>query len=369
MEKYNVGYWNEMDSKEEFPQEFFKEFVGSGFGSILIPKEFGGAGLGTKEASLILREINRLGGNSYFVHGQYYNLALLNKCASQELKERIFPEMVRDNLLVLSLALTEPEAGSESTRITTFAEERGDRYVINGRKVFISRVDRTDFLVLVARTKPYNEERKTEGISMFLVDMRQLKGQVEMRRIRTMSNTDAYELYINNLEVTRKDLLGKENDGFKCLLRCLNAERIMIAAEMVGNTEYFLERAVDYSRERRVFGRPIGQNQGVQFPLAQAYMELMTSSTTLKQALDLYETSSDERSIGTFANIAKFKATEAAWYAGNVAMDVYGGLGYARDLGIERKVRETRLFLVAPISKNLILADIAHNVLKLPRSF
>ncbi|WP_425597997.1 acyl-CoA dehydrogenase family protein [Metallosphaera javensis (ex Sakai et al. 2022)] len=369
MGKYPEKYWSELDVREEFPSSFFNEFMELGFGHILFPREYGGGGMGVLDASLILREINLLGGNAYFVHGQYYNTVLLNKCAQESMKTRYFPEIVRGNLKVLSLALTEPEVGSDTTKLKTSAKRIGDHYVINGHKIFISRADKTDFIILVARTKPFNRERKAHGITMFLVDMRDLRGRIEMKRIRTMANTDAYELYIENVEVPASNVIGNVDEGFYCLLSCLNAERIMIASEMIGNAEYFLEKATEYARTRQVFDKPIGQNQGVQFPLAQGFAELISSALLLRHAGELYDSGSDNRVVGTYANIAKYKASEVAWYLGNVAMDVFGGLGYSKDLGIERKLRETRLFLVAPVSRNLILADLAHNVLKLPRSF
>ncbi|ABP95379.1 MULTISPECIES: acyl-CoA dehydrogenase family protein [Metallosphaera] len=369
MAKYPEKYWGDLDLKEEFPSSFLHDFMSLGFGNVLFPREFGGGGLGVLDASLLLREINLLGGNAYFVHGQYYNAVLLNRCAQESLKRRYYPEIVENNLKVLSLALTEPEVGSDTTKIKTTAQKEGNRFLINGHKIFISRVDKTDFLIVVARTEPYSRERKSHGITMFLVDMRDLRGRIEMRRIRTMANTDAYELFIENLEVPDTNVIGEVDQGFQCLLSCLNAERIMIASEMIGNAEYFLERGTEYARTREVFDRPIGQNQGVQFPLAQGFADLVTSALALKYAGELYDSNADNRVVGTYANIAKYKASETAWFLGNVVMDVFGGLGYARDTGIERKLRETRLFLVAPVSRNLILADLAHNALKLPRSF
>jgi len=369
MDRYSEGYWGRKDEDDEFPGEFLKEFFELGLGSALVPSDYGGAGLGIKQASLIAREINRCGGNAYFVYSQYYNTALINKCAGRKLKDWLYPMLTRENRRILSFALTEPEVGSDSTRIKTFAKKEGSRFIISGHKIFISRAAHTDFMILVARTRSYEEvQRKTDGITLFLIDVREARG-IEMRRIRTMANTDAYELFINNLEVPESMVIGEVDNGFKCLFWLLNPERIMVSAQMIGNTEWFMNKAIDYARSRVVFNRPIGQNQGIQFPLAQAYIQLVSSTLAFKYAAELHDSGTDARTVGTYANIAKYLSAETAWFAGNVAMDIFGGLGYAKEVGIERKLRETRLYIIAPISRNLILADIAHHELKLPRSF
>ncbi|MEM4139230.1 MAG: acyl-CoA dehydrogenase family protein, partial [Sulfolobaceae archaeon] len=271
---------------------------------------------------------------------------------------------------VLSMALTEPEVGSESTRIKTFAKKVGDKYIINGHKIFISRVKHTDFMIIVARTTPYEAvERKTDGITLFLVDLREGKKGIEMREIKTMSNTDAYELFIEELEVPEENVIGEVGKGFYHLLDLLNAERFMIAAEMIGNAEWFISKAVEYAKNRIVFGKPIGSFQGVQFPIARVYAELSSLVSYFKEGLKVLDEGANSKVIGNYANISKYLASEIAWKAGNVAMDVFGGYGYAVETGIERKLRETRLYKVAPIAQNLVLAYIAHNILGLPKSY
>ncbi len=366
MGKYGESYWNKMDESQSFPEDFVKEFMKLGLGAILIPKEWGGGGKGVREASLILREINLLGGNSYFVHGHYYLTAMLVRCAGKEMRDWLFPEVVQGKT-VMTLALTEPEAGSDSTRISTLAERQGDRFVVSGRKVFISRISHTDYFVLVARTKRVDEVRKkTEGVTLFLVDAN-VRG-LQMRKIRTMSNTDAYELALDKVEVPEDRVIGEVDRGFPCLLKTLNAERVMIAAELLGNVRWFLEKSVDYAKRRVVFGRPIGANQGVQFPLAEVYARLLALEELLDASVEAVE-GEEERRAGEMANALKYLSAELAWDAANVAMDVHGGYGYASDLGIERKLRETRLYKVAPVSQNLALSYIATAVLGLPRSY
>jgi alkylation response protein AidB-like acyl-CoA dehydrogenase len=369
MNKYDEKYWLEKDQKREFPKEFLEEFMELGLGSILIPKEYGGAGKRVSLACEILYNINLKGGNSYFVHGHYYNTALLVKHAGKNIREKYFKE-IANGAKVLSMALTEPEVGSDTTKIKTLAEKEGDKYVIKGHKIFISRVKYTDFMIVVARTTPYDKvEKKTDGITLFLVDLREGKEGIEMREIRTMSNTDAYELFIDNLKVPKENVIGEVGKGFYHLLDLLNAERFMIASEMIGNAEWFIKKAVEYAKSRIVFGKPIGSYQGVQFPLAEVYAKLSALKAYYNEGLRLLDEGIDVKIIGNYANISKYLASEIAWEAGNIAMDVFGGYGYAIELGIERKLRETRLYKVAPISQNLVLAYIAHHILGLPKSY
>ncbi|WP_338603166.1 acyl-CoA dehydrogenase family protein [Sulfolobus tengchongensis] len=369
MRKYDEKYWLEKDIRREFPVEFLNDFMNLGLGSILIPKEYGGGGMKISTACHILYKINAMGGNAYFVHGQYYNTALLVKHAGKRIMEKYFKEL-GNNAKVLSMALTEPEVGSDTTKIKTFAEKVGDKYVIKGRKIFISRVKYTDFMIIVARTTPYEKaEKKSDGITLFLVDLREGKEGIEMREIKTMSNTNAYEIFIDGLRVPEENVIGEVGKGFYHLLDLLNAERFMISAELIGNAEWFINKAVDYAKQRVVFGKPIGSYQGVQFPIAKVYAELSSLISFFKEGLKLLDEGNDTELVGNYANISKYLASEIAWEAGNVAMDVFGGYGYAIETGIERKLRETRLYKVAPITQNLILAYIAHHILGLPRSY
>ncbi|AAK43243.1 acyl-CoA dehydrogenase [Saccharolobus solfataricus] len=369
MDKYNERYWLDKDQKREFPIDFLNDFMKLGLGSILIPVEYGGVGKGVRLASLILYNINLRGGNSYFVHGHYYNTALLSKHSGKRIIEKYFKDLA-NGAKVLSLALTEPQVGSDTTKIKTVAEKVGNSFFIKGHKIFISRLKYTDFMILVARTTPYEKvEKKTDGITLFLVDLREGRDGIEMREIKTMSNTNAYEVFIDGLKVPEDNVIGEVGKGFYYLLDLLNAERFMIAAEMIGNAEWFINKAVEYAKNRVVFDKQIGSFQGVQFPIAEVYAKLVSLSSYFNEGLRVIEKGKDTKTVGSYANISKYLATEIAWEAGNVAMDVYGGYGYAVETGIERKLRETRLYKVAPISQNLILAYIAHHILGLPKSY
>nr|WP_062420055.1 acyl-CoA dehydrogenase family protein [Sulfolobus acidocaldarius] len=350
MKKYDERYWLDKDLKREFPLDFLQEFSELGLGSVLIPKENGGAGKGLRLACEILYHVNVNGGNSYFIHGHYYNTTLLVKHAGKLIREKYFEGIVK-GAKVLSLALTEPDVGSDSTRIKTLARKKDDRtYVINGHKIFISRLKYSDFMIVVARTIPYDVvERKTDGITLFLVDLRVSRDNIDMKEIKTMSNTSAFEVFLNNLEVPAENVIGEVNRGFYYLLDLLNAERFMIASEMIGNAEWFINKAVEYARNRVVFGKPIGSYQGVQFPIAKVYAELEAVKSYFNDGIEHFDKDKDSKLIGSYANISKYLATEIAWEAGNIAMDTYGGYGYAVDTGIERKLRETRLYKVAPV--------------------
>ncbi|ADX83506.1 acyl-CoA dehydrogenase family protein [Saccharolobus islandicus] len=369
MKKYDEKYWLDKDQKREFPIDFLNDFIKLGLGSILMPEEYGGIGKGVKLACLILYTLNLRGGNSYFVHGHYYNTALLSKHAGKRVRDKYFKD-ITNGAKVLSLALTEPEVGSDTTKIKTVADKVGNNFVIKGHKIFISRVKHTDFMILVARTTPYDKvEKKTDGITLFLVDLREAREGIEMREIKTMSNTNAYEMFIDGLKVPENNVIGEVGRGFYYLLDLLNAERFMIAAEMIGNAEWFINKAVEYANNRVVFDKQIGSFQGVQFPIAKVYAQLVSLSSYFSEGLRALEEGKDTKTIGNYANVSKYLAAEIAWEAGNVAMDVYGGYGYAVETGIERKLRETRLYKVAPISQNLVLSYISHHILGLPKSY
>ncbi len=369
MDTYGPDYWKDLEDREAYPEAFVKEFEAQGFGGLLVPAEYGGAGGRLSDAVRVLEEIHARGGNAQPFHGQYYLSFLVSRFATPALRRRYLVPLAKGELRMQSFALTEAEAGSDSTRIRTSARRQGDRYLVNGRKMFISRVEQSDLMVLVARTSPLDEEAgKTKGLSLFLVDLREAKG-IEHARVRTMFNSQTYELFLNDVEVPAENLLGEEGRGFEYLLHVLNPERILIASECLGDARWFIDRSAEYAKERVVFGRPIGANQGVQFPIAQAYAELVAADLVRWEAVRRYEADADRNEVGKYANLAKYLASECSWHAGNVAMDVHGGYGMARDFHIERKLRETRLYQVAPVANNLILGYVAHNVLGLPRSY
>ena len=367
--KFGEDYWQRLDSEKKYPSEFVAEMGRLGMAGLAIPKEFGGAGYGVREASLVLEEINSGGGNAQPFHGQYYLSFMVSKFASQHSKEKYLPGLASGKLKMQTFALTEPEAGSESTKIKTSAEKRGDGYVIKGHKVFISRLEHTDLVVLAARTTPYRSaQKKTDGISLFLVELKGVKG-FEMHRIETMFNSQTYEVFIDGLEIPRENLIGEEGRGFGYILDVLNPERILLASECIGDARWFVQKSVEYAKSRVVFDKAIGSNQGVQFPIADVYAKLLAAEKVRWAAAEMYDAGADERSVGELANTSKYLASECSWQAANVAMDVYGGAGMAVSNHVERKFRETRLYRVAPVSQNLVLAYIAHSVLGLPRSY
>ena len=369
MEKFGPGYWRDLDAQEAYPEAFVSAFETQGFGSLLIPEAHGGTGGTLTDACLVLEEIHARGGNAQPFHGQYYLSFLLSRFASEALRRTYVPALARGELRMQSFALTEPDAGSDLTRIATTANRTGDVYRIRGRKVFISRVEQSDLMVLVARTAaPAAGAKPMEGLTLFLVDLREAKG-IERTRIRTMFNSQTYELFLNDVEVPVGNVIGEAGRGFDHLLHVLNPERILIASECVGDARWFIDRSVEYAKRRVVFGRPIGSNQGVQFPLADAHARLVAADLVRWHAAHLYESDANGKEVGAAANLAKYLASECSWRAANVAMDVHGGYGMARDMDIERKMRETRLYQVAPISNNLVLAHLAHQVLGLPRSY
>ncbi|MGH2491504.1 MAG: acyl-CoA dehydrogenase family protein [Candidatus Limnocylindria bacterium] len=362
-------YWRELDRAREYPERFVRALTDAGWLGALIPAEYGGAGLGIEEAAVIIEEINASGGNAAVAHAQMYTMGTLLRHGSDEQKRRFLPRLAKGELRLQAFGVTEPEAGSETTRIKTMATKRGERYLVTGKKIFISRAEHSDLLLLLARTTPYDDlDDKTRGLSLFIVDLRAAiaSGRIVVRPIETMFNHHTTELFIDDLEVPATDLVGEEGMGFRHILDSWNAERILIASESLGDGRWFVERAAAYSSGRVVFGRPVAANQGVQFPLAQAHAHLEAASLMRDKAAWLFD---QGRKCGAEANMAKLLASQAAWDAANAAIDAYGGYGFAREFDVERKFRETRLLLVAPISNNLVLAYIGQHVLGMPRSY
>ncbi len=366
---FGPAYWRALDETAAYPDEFVRVLTEAGWLGALIPAEYGGSGLGVSEAGIILEEINRAGGTAAAAHAQMYVMGTLLRHGSEAQKRRYLPPIAQGELRLQAFAVTEPDAGSETTRISTFARRAGDVYVVNGQKVFVSRVQHSDLMLLLARTTPYDElEDKTRGLSVFLVDLREAvaRGQIEVRPIDVMFNHHTTQLYITDLEVPAADLVGAEGEGFRHVLDGWNAERILIASQSVGDGGWFVDRASAYACQREVFGRPIGANQGVQFPIAQAYARVQAAALVRDKAAWLFD---QERSCGAEANMAKLLASQAAWEAANVCMDTFGGYGFAREFDVERKFRETRLYITAPVSNNMVLNFLGQNVLGMPRSY
>lgn len=365
--RFPEPYWQRVDRGHRYPEEFVQALTDGGWLAVLIPQEYGGAGLGMVEACLVLEEIHASGGNAAACHAQMYTMGALLRHGTEAQKRRYLPEIAAGRLRLQSMAVTEAEAGSDTARISTFAEREGDGYRVNGQKVFTSRVQHSDLLLLLARTsRPDGGARRTGGMSLFLVDLRQAGPAVEARPIDTMVNHETNALFITNLRLPADALIGSEGEGFTQLLDGLNAERILIASESIGDARWFVEKAVAYATQRVVFGRPIGANQGVQFPIARAHMHTRAASLVRWRAAGLFDAG---RPSGADANTAKLLASEAAWEAAEVAMTVHGGSGLAVEMGIERKFREARLYLVAPVTNNLVTAYVAEHVLGLPRSY
>ena len=359
-------YWRELDAKREYPEEFVQALTRAGYMATLIPEEYGGAGLGITEAAIILEEIHRSGGNAGACHAQMYIMGTLLRHGSEAQKKKYLPALARGELRLQAFGVSEPTTGSDTTQMKTFARRAGDKYVVKGQKIWISRAQHSDLMLLVARTMPLEQVKKrSEGLSVLLVDLHRAPG-LTIRPIRTMMNHATTEVFFDDVEVPAENLVGEEGQGFRYLLDGLNAERILIAAECIGDGRWFLERACRYAKERVVFGRPIGQNQGIQFPLARAYANVEAASLMVAQAAALFDA---HQPCGPRANMAKLLAADASWESANAAVQTHGGFGFAEDYDIERKFRETRLYQVAPVSTNLILAYIAEHVLGLPRSY
>jgi acyl-CoA dehydrogenase len=361
-------YFRTIDAQRGYPERFVDALIQAGWLSAMIPEEYGGSGLGLTAASVIMEEINRCGGNSGAVHGQMYNMGTLLRNGSQAQKEKYLPRIAAGELRIQSMAVTEPTTGTDTTKLKTTAVRKGDRYVVNGQKVWISRVQHSDLMILLARTTPLADVRKkSEGMSVFIVDVKEaLARGMTVRPIPNMVNHETNELFFDNLEVPAENLIGEAGQGFRYILDGLNAERTLIAAECIGDGYWFIERAARYAGNRVVFDRPIGQNQGVQFPIAAAYIEVEAANLMRFKAARLFDA---QQPCGAEANMAKYLAAKASWEAANVCLQTHGGFGFACEYDIERKFRETRLYQVAPISTNLIFSYVAEHLLGLPRSF
>jgi acyl-CoA dehydrogenase len=361
-------YFRRIDEQKAYPEAFVDALTKAGWLAALVPQEYGGSGLGLAEASVIMEEINRCGGNAGACHGQMYNMNTLLRHGSQAQKQKYMPKIATGEMRLQSMAVTEPTTGTDTTKIKTTAVRQGDRYVVNGQKVWISRVQHSELMILLARTTPVDQvARKSEGMSIFIVDLREAIGNgITVRPIANMVNHETNELFIDKLEIPVENLIGEEGKGFKYLLDGLNAERTLIAAECIGDAHWFIEKVTNYANERVVFDRPIGKNQGVQFPIARAWINLQAADLMRFRATTLFD---EGKPCGAEANMAKLLAADVSWEAANVCLQFHGGFGFAHEYDVERKFRETRLYQVAPISTNMILSYVAEHVLGLPRSF
>ena len=361
-------YHRQVDADRAYPEAFVDALTKAGWLAALIPSEYGGSGLGLAEASVIMEEINRAGGNAGACHGQMYNMGTLLRHGSEEQKQLFLPKIASGEWRLQSMGVTEPTTGTNTTEIKTTALRKGDRYVVNGQKVWISRVQHSEWMILLARTTPIDQvRRKSEGMSIFLVDLREAeKSGMTVRPIRNMVNHETNELFFENLEIPAENLIGEEGKGFRYILDGLNTERTLIAAECIGDGYWFMDRMTQYAKDRVVFGRPIGQNQGVAFPIAESYIEIEAANLMRFRACELFDA---HKPCGAEANMAKYLAAKASFEAANVCLQTHGGFGFAHEYDVERKFRETRLYQVAPISTNLIYSYIAEHVLGLPRSF
>ncbi len=366
--QFDSRYWQDLDQARAFPEKFVEALTKAGWLSALIPEEYGGTNLSLVEASVIMEEINRAGGNSGACHGQMYVMACVVRHGSEAQKQALLPKVASGELRMQSMAVTEPTTGSDTTQLKTFAQRLGDRYVVNGQKVWTSRLQHSDYMLLLARTTPLAAVKKrSEGLSVFLVDLREAVGKsITVRPIRNMVNHETNEIFIDDLEIPVENRIGEEGKGLKYILDGLNAERILIAAECVGDGYWFIDKARDYANQRVVFGRPIAKNQGIQFPIAKAYVNVEAASLMRYEAARLFDA---QKSCGAQANMAKLLAADASWEAANVCLQTHGGFGFAAEYDIERKFRETRLYQVAPISTNLILSYIGEHVLGMPKSY
>jgi acyl-CoA dehydrogenase len=364
--RYPGEYWRELDVKREYPEAFVNELTRAGYLAALIPQEYGGSGLGVTEGSLILQTIHEQGGNAAACHAQMYIMGTVLRHGSEEQKRRFLPKIASGELRLQAFGVTEPNAGSDTTKLQTTAVRKGDRYVVNGRKMFISRVLQSDLMLLLARTTPVDQvKRRTDGLSVFLIDIRDLKG-FDVRPLRMMMNHSTNALFFDDVEIPAESLIGVEGKGFAYILDGMNAERILVSSESIGDGRWFVERAVAYSGQRVIFGKPIGTNQGVQFPIARAHTAVEAAALMRDKAASLFDAAEP---CGPEANMAKFLAAEAAWEAGNACIDCHGGYGYAEEYDVERKFRECRLYKTAPINNNLVLAYVGEHVLGMPRSY
>jgi acyl-CoA dehydrogenase len=366
--KFPDQYWNDLEKDSRYPEEFVSALSRDGWLGLLIPEEFGGGSLGVLEASIVLEEINASGGNAACAHAQMYTMGTILRHGSAEQKARYLPDIAAGTLRLQAFGVTEPASGSDTGKITTTARRSGDTFKINGQKIWTSRANHSDLMLLLARTSPFGESsRRTDGLSVFIVDMRQALGHgMTIRPIDTMISHDTNEIFFDDVEVPAENLIGEEGRGFRYILSGMNVERILVASEAVGDGRWFVQRASEYGSSRRVFDRPIAQNQGVQFPIARAYANVMAAQLMTRAAAERFDAG---QSSGTEANMAKLLASEASWEAANAALDTHGGFGFAREFSIERKFRETRLFKIAPVSNNLVLSYLAQHVLGMPRSY
>ncbi len=366
--RYDSAYWQQVDHERGYPEAFVTAITEAGWLAALIPEQYGGSGLGLAEASVIMEEINLSGGNAGSCHGQMYNMGTLLRHGSDEQKKLYLPKIASGELRLQSMAVTEPTTGTDTTKLKTTAVKKGDRYVINGQKVWISRIQHSDLMILLARTTPLADvKKKSEGMSIFIVDLHQAIGKgMEVRPIANMVNHETNEVFFDNLEIPAENLIGVEGQGFKYILDGLNAERTLIAAECIGDAYWFIDHARRYANDRVVFDRPIGKNQGIQFPIADSYIETEAANLMRFKACELFDR---HEPCGAESNMAKYLAAKASWEAANVCMQTHGGFGFACEYDVERKFRETRLYQVAPISTNLIYSYVAEHLLGLPRSF
>ena len=368
--RFPGAYWRQLDRERQYPAEFVKMLTDAGYLAALIPKEYGGMGLGVTEASIILEEVNRSGGSASACHAQMYIMAALLRHGSAEQKIRYLPEIASGKLRLQAFSITEPEAGSDTTSIRTFARRDTGGYVVSGHKNWTSRIEHSDLLMLLARTAPRRPENRAQGISLFLVDLREVRrdqpGALEVRPVRTMFNYATTEVVYKNMHIPADSLIGEEGQGFRYVIDGWNAERILLAAECIGDGYWFIEKAVAYAKSREVFGAPLGKNQGVQFPLARAYSAICAADMMRYRGAALFDSGEP---CGAEANMAKLLASEASWQAANICLDTHGGNGFVDEYDVERKFRETRLYQVAPVSNNLVLAHLATHVLGLPRSY
>ena len=361
-------YWRKLDEKRQYPTEFVNALTQAGWLSVLIPEEYGGSGLGLGAAAAILETIQAEGGNGGACHAQMYIMGTILRHGSEEQKCQYLPKIASGELRLQAFGVTEPTSGTDTTSLRTFARREGDEYVVNGQKIWTSRAEHSDLMLLLARTTPREEvAKKTDGLSVFIVDMREVVGRsLTIRPIRTMMNHATTEVFFDNMRIPAANLLGEEGKGFRYILSGMNAERVLIAAECVGDAKWFTQRSVEYAKERQVFGRAIGANQGVAFPIAKAYAQMRAAELMVREAARMYEAGLP---MGAEANMAKMLAADASWEAGNACVQTHGGFGFAEEYDVERKLRETRLYQVAPISTNLILSFLAEHVLGLPRSY
>lgn len=363
--RFPAEYWRDLEP-DRYPERFVEGLTEAGWLSVLIPERYGGGGLGVVEAGLILEEINASGGNAAACHAQMYTMGAILRHGTDEQKARYLPAIASGSLRLQAFGITEPDAGSDTLNIKTFAHRTGDEYIISGQKVFVSRALYSDMMLLLARTTPKSEvEKRTDGLSLFLIDLRDAEG-IEIKPLTTMVNHSTTEVFFDDLRVPAEALIGEEGKGFRCVLDAMNVERILIASECIGDGRWFVEKAADYASSRVIFDRPIAQNQGVQFPIAAAFAAVDAASTYRLRAAWLFDKG---KHCAKEANIAKLLASQASWQAANACLDAHGGWGFTREFDVERKFRETRLYMMAPVSNNLVLSYLAQHALGMPRSF